>query len=931
MPSPLHLSCASNCLRVSVTGGDHPRRRGARFVAVGLALALLAVGPAFGAIGPVDGRVRLNSVGFTPSAIKQGTVAATATAFRVLRTADDTVVLEGALGAEVRTAAIDTGEALRIADFSALRTPGEYQLEVTGVGRSAPFAVAGDVWNEPLWLAMRGFYLWRCGAEVSARWNGRDYHHAACHLNDAWLDYATGSHAQRDGRGGWHDAGDYNKYVVNAGVSVGLLLKAWEHQRARLEALDLGLPESGNGVPDFLHEVRWELEWLLKMQGADGRVYSKISELSFGYWGVPEGDATVRYFVPWSTTATADFAAMMAQAARVFAEFDAAFATRCLAAARSAGTVLSANLANVAANQAGFSTGTYEVADPAHRLWAAAELWATTGEASYLRDFESRAATAGFSDIGPTWADPGDLGLATYLEASRSGRDAALVARLRTSLRARASAAVDTVNAHAYGRGLGGLVWFWGANGSVAAQTFLLHLADRIEPDPRYRAAAEETIGFLFGRNFHNRSYVTGLGYRPPEHPHDRRGEPVWPGYLVGGGWPTGRSWQDVQGDYQENEIAINWNASLVYALAALAESPAEQAADEWAVFTAGQPGAWRPAFAATAPESFTASGLPAWASVDATTGTISGTPGSDARRPRSITLLGFRDGVRVASRRVNLMVAEPGTRPKIVNLSARGLVGAGEDVLVAGFVPSGTASRPMLLRGVGPTLRDLGISDPLQNPTLTLFQRSTTLAANDDWGASPRLAELRTVSAAVGANPLREASRDAVLLENLSPRTYTMHVAGVAGATGVALAEIYDGDPSGTDGQLVNISARARVASGESVLIAGTVLEGGGVARVLVRAVGPTLATQDIAAPLADPVVTLYSRGVALATNDDWGNREPEALAAAAVATGAFALPRGSHDAALIATLPSGAFTVVVEGKAGTSGVALVELYLIP
>jgi len=112
----------------------------------------------------------------------------------------------------------------------------------------------------------------------------------------------------------------------------------------------------------------------------------------------------------------------------------------------------------------------------------------------------------------------------------------------------------------------------WGCNGSVAAQTYLLHLADKLQPDPRYREAAQQSLGFLFGRNFNGRSYVTGLGANPPQHPHDRRGEPAWPGYLVGGGWPDGKSWVDEMANYRVNEIAINWNASLVYALAAFVQ-----------------------------------------------------------------------------------------------------------------------------------------------------------------------------------------------------------------------------------------------------------------------------------------------------------------------------------------------------------------------
>ncbi len=907
-----------------------------------LAAALLAAPALAGAsVAPVDGRVRLNSVGFTPGAVKAATVAASATRFRVVRVSDDGVAFEGSLSADVRTAPGDTDETVRIADFSALQTAGEYQLDVPGVGHSAPFRVASNVWNEPFQLVSRGLHLWRCGAEVSATWNGLTYHHDACHLTDGWLDFLGGGHVRRDGTQGWHDAGDYNKYVVNAGVTMGLLFKAWEHHRERIGAIGLDLPESGNGVPDLLNEMRWELDWLLKMQAADGRVYHKLSETRFDYWGIPKNDSTPRYFVPWGTTATADFTAVMAMAARHYAEFDSAYASRCLAAARAAWAVLAANPVYVPSNQTGFSTGAYEAGDGTHRLWAAAEMWAATGEPAYLQNFETAAAGVAFSSLGPTWSDVGDLGLATYLETNSPGRDPTLVQRLRSSLFARAAAAVQTVNAHAYGRGLGGATWFWGVNGSVAAQTFLLHLADRLGPDPAYRQAAEESVGYLFGRNFHNRSYVTGLGYEPPLHPHDRRGEPAWPGYLVGGGWPTGRSWQDVQADYTQNEIAINWNASLIYALAALVlpvTTPDAAASSEWAMFVAGQPGSYRPRIDGLSPTSFTASGLPHWAGFDAATGLISGTPADDpatpapdARKIHAVTLREFQGATLVSTRQVNLMVATPGNDIRMVNLSARGQVGTGEDILIAGFVTSGTAPRTLLLRGIGPSLADFAVGGLLADPRLALFDRAGARQGNDNWHDVADADGVRAFSTAVGAFALADSSRDSAVVCSLPAGAYTSQVIGVGGATGIALAEIYDGPPSGHTGRLLNISARARIGGGDAVLIAGTVLDGGGSARILIRAVGPTLATQAVGDPLLDPVLKLCSGQTVLATNDDWGSSRPDEIAAAAAAAHAFPLPAGSRDAALIAPLVSGAFTVIVEGKSGASGVALVELYLLP
>jgi endoglucanase len=517
----------------------------------------------------------VNTIGFLPTSEKLATVAAPCDRFSLVRVEDGKVVFASKAGPKIKTSPSDTNETVQLADFSTFTTIGRYQLEVPGLGRSATFVIATDVWNVPFQVVTRAFYLWRCGCAVRGDWDGLVFSHGACHLEDGWLDQLGSGHERRVGTGGWHDAGDYNKYVVNAGVSVGLMLHAWEQFGEALRGVKLQLPESSNGTPDLLNEIRWELEWLFTMQEADGRVDHKLSALAFSYWGKPDADQSPRYFSPWSSTATADFVAMLAAAARCYRPYDPAFSERCLKAAQRSWAFLVTYPENIDADQHAFKTGQYRANDSTHRFWAAAELWETTGDDAYLREFERRAATTEFSFNGPSWGEVNDLALGTYLTSKHPApRDHALVSRVRANLFSRASEIVATAKSNGYSRALGDQpnTWFWGDNGAVAAQTYLLHLADKLQPDPRYRETALHSLAFLFGRNFHGRSYVTGLGANPPRHPHDRRGEPAWPGYLVGGGWPDGKSWVDELGNYRVNEIAINWNASLVYALAAFVQ-----------------------------------------------------------------------------------------------------------------------------------------------------------------------------------------------------------------------------------------------------------------------------------------------------------------------------------------------------------------------
>lgn len=471
----------------------------------------------------------------------------------------------------------DTGERLFTANFSALTNAGSFQLVVSGKERSAPFRIGDDIYREPFRTVTRAMYLWRCGTAVSGKHEGKTFAQGVCHTNDAWLDLVGGGSVRSNANGGWHDAGDYNKYVVNAGVTVGCMLRAWEDFRPAIEKVQLDLPERGGPLPEFLAEIKWELDWLLTMQAPDGSVYHKISTRDFGGFIMPEAETAQRYFTPWSSAATADFVAMLAAGARHLREFDPEYAARCLAAAERSQEFLTAHPGNHGADLSKFSTGTYQTRDEDDRLWALAELWAATGNTNYLRDFETRVRGRNQSfEAAWDWGNVRNLGLLTYLFSAREGRDAALVEALRKSLVATADSIVRTRNEHGYARPLG-TAYSWGGNGTVARQTLVLHAADRISPKQEYWHAALDALGYLFGRNPFGRSFVTGLGANPPQHPHDRRSgadsvlEP-WPGYLVGGPNPRATDWKDEEGDYRTNEIAINWNGALIYALAGVLE-----------------------------------------------------------------------------------------------------------------------------------------------------------------------------------------------------------------------------------------------------------------------------------------------------------------------------------------------------------------------
>ena len=203
--------------------------------------ALAALMPATPASAQtVDSRVRLDTVGYLPGHDKRASVPARFDEFKVRREPDGAVAFGGKASGPRRNE--DTGEDIYYADFSALREPGTYFLDVPNVGRSAPFRVGAGVYVEPFRAAFEAMYLWRCGSAVSLTRNGTAYSHAACHLADARLDCVGRPGERRDSAGGWHDAGDYNKYVVNAGITVGIMLRAWEEFGPRIERIRFDLP-----------------------------------------------------------------------------------------------------------------------------------------------------------------------------------------------------------------------------------------------------------------------------------------------------------------------------------------------------------------------------------------------------------------------------------------------------------------------------------------------------------------------------------------------------------------------------------------------------------------------------------------------------------------------------------------------------------------
>ncbi len=286
--------------------------------------------------------------------------------------------------------------------------------------------------------------------------------------------------------------------------------------------------------------------------------------------------------------------------------------------------------------------------------------------------------------------------------------------------------------------------------------------------------------------------------------------------------------------------------------------------------------------------------------------------------------------------------LGQPSLRPgRIMNLAGRAQVGTGANALFAGFVIAPGAAKHVLLRAVGPTLGapPFNVPDALSDPVLTLHgpdSSTTVAAANDDW--TPADAARFPV---LGAFSLPNGSRDAALFAQLQPGSYTAVVAGREGGTGVALVEIYDADAAAVpeaagvpSSALINTSVRAQVGTGANILIPGLVVGEGAPKTVLIRAIGPTLAAEpfNVSGVLTGPVLSVYAGAQSIAMNAGWSTSPiADAIRDATRAVGAFALPEGSRDSALLLSLAPGAYTIHVSGANNATGLALVEVYEVP
>jgi len=507
---------------------------------------------------------RINQLGYYPQGNKVVPVLFTKeSTFTLVDTAGNTVY-QGDLSEEIIWSL--TGDTVRRADFSDFRKEGTYWLKVEDRGISMPVHIRSNVLYDLSMAAFKTFYFQRASMALQEEFAGK-YARKAGHPDTlCYFHVSTGRDSgQASSPGGWYDAGDYGKYVVNAGVTLGNLFFFFENFGEYFGDSALNIPESRNGLDDMLDEIKYELKWLLTMQDTDGGVFHKLTTLQHAAMVMPDADKGKRYFIGKSTAATLDFAAVMAMAVRIYRNFETQkdFADTCISRAEWAWNWAVNNPdMHFTKNPTGVGTGEYNDNSVINDefLWAAAELFITTGD-SLFRD-SIRINRLSYAPVD--WKSPG--GIASFSLATVANKlDSDSVEAIRNKLIAAADKMVDQIEKHAF-RIPGSNYYYWGSNGVFSNAGLMLLAAFKVSGDTVYARAAAEIADYLLGKNALNNSFVTGFGIKRSENPHHRilvadTVKDAIPGYLVGGPNGSPETYNDAAGDYETNEIAINWNA----------------------------------------------------------------------------------------------------------------------------------------------------------------------------------------------------------------------------------------------------------------------------------------------------------------------------------------------------------------------------------
>lgn len=523
----------------------------------------------------------INQCGYLPEMEKKVTFRIDHEMSFVVCKSDGSQVFQGIANKRVDNKA--SNEINYIGDFSSLKEEGTYYIIGETLGESDTFHIRKDVYDSVLQDSMKFFYLQRCGCDLPASAAGI-YAHKACHTSLASI-YNESN--KKEVSGGWHDAGDYGRYIVPAAMAIAQLLMAYEKNEAFCAQYQNDYDGQNKALPAFLEEIKYELDWMLKLQREDGKVYHKATCYHFCGFIMPENELEEIVLSPVSVTATADFAAVTAMAIRFYKKYDKEYALLLESASKKAYQALDGfHMPGGFKNPKEITTGEYDdEIDIDELYWASAELYKAFGDETYRLDFEKIANEKIYHGYG--WRDMGSFANIAYLTTTYP-ISADLKEKIQKEIIRIANERLEIANQDGYATALTEKEYIWGSNLEVANHGIQLFDAYEITHEQKYLDAASAQIHYLLGRNPMGISYLTGTGTNPMKHPHHRPSGflgKAMPGMLSGGpcDWfadetiknvlikentAPAKSFVDMTGSYSTNEVTIYWNSAFIQLLA---------------------------------------------------------------------------------------------------------------------------------------------------------------------------------------------------------------------------------------------------------------------------------------------------------------------------------------------------------------------------
>jgi len=565
---------------------------------------LLFTGSSWAQESEAASRIYLNQVGYLLTGKKIACIQGEKEGeFYVRRVDNDQTVYTGYLKKSGHWKS--SGEDLSIVDFSKFQTEGEFFLDIPGIGSSSIFTISNQSYTEVIDASAKAYYYWRSSYPIKEEFGGK-WHRPAGHPDTSVFVHPSAASVTRpsdaviSSPGGWYDAGDYNKYIVNSGISTYTLMAAYEFNSELFDSLKWDIPESEDLIPDLLNEVYYNLKWMLSMQAPhDGGVYHKLTTANFGGESMPhEVRPAKRYVVQKTTGATLNFAAVMAAGSRILKKYYPEFANQCLEASERAWVWARENPSAFYKQEElnkkfdpDINTGAYNNQKLKDEFaWAASELYVANQKKKYLNHWRSYYGTAHHVGV-PSWGNTAMLGVYTILRNRKSLADLSpddiqiLKKQLLKEADALSNSYVKSPNLTAFGNKASD--YKWGSNAIAANQGMLLLHAWELTGKQIYYEGAQSNLDYILGRNATGFCFVTGIGHKNPLNPHHRISaadgvEAPVPGLLVGGAcsmslpnftFPSekpAKRYLDEYSCYVTNEVAINWNAPLVFLISGI-------------------------------------------------------------------------------------------------------------------------------------------------------------------------------------------------------------------------------------------------------------------------------------------------------------------------------------------------------------------------